>query len=216
MSDRSSLIDYDQILRLILVGDTNTGKTTILNSYINLRKGYIVNDPTIGIDFASRVIQLQDGRRVKLQCWDTAGQEKFRCIVRSYFGGICCCLLTFDVTSRRTFNNLDRWLSDIKDNKTCKTHEHPILLIGTKIDKPNRVVGREEAKIYASERDLFYIEINALTCETLDMAMLQLVSHVHTCIGTDQCPGLKRVSSIEIGPESEESRSPTKICCTVM
>ena len=216
MSDRSSLIDYDQILRLILVGDTNTGKTTILNSYINLRKGYIVNDPTIGIDFASRVIQLRDGRRVKLQCWDTAGQEKFRCIVRSYFRGICCCLLTFDVTSRRTFNNLDRWLSDIKDNNTCKNHDHPILLIGTKIDKPNRVVGREEAKIYASERDLFYIEINALTCETLDMAMIQLVSHVHTSVGTDHCPGLKRVSSIEIGPEVEEPRSPTKICCTVM
>ena len=191
MSDRADLIDYSHLLRLILVGDSNTGKTTILNGYINLRRGFVVNDPTIGIDFASRILELQDGMRVKLQCWDTAGQEKFRCIVRSYFRGVCCCLVTFDVTCRRSFDNLDRWLGDINDNKTCKDHDHPILLIGTKIDRPGRKVGREEAKIFANERDLFYIEINALTCETLDMAMIQLISHVLKTVGGGPCPGLK-------------------------
>ena len=217
MESRSRLIDYNFLLRLILVGDCGTGKTTILNSYINLRKGIVVNDPTIGIDFASRIIELQDGRRIKLQCWDTAGQEKFRCIVRSYFRGISCCLLTFDVTSRSSFNNLDRWLRDIRDNKTCRDHDHPILLIGTKIDLAGRQVGREEAKIYANQQDLFYIELNALSCETLDMAMKQLVAHVIDNVPSDTCPGLKRtMHAIEIDEADIENPSTTKTCCSVM
>ena len=215
MTNRTSLMDYNCILRLILVGDSNTGKTTILNSYINLRKGYIVNDPTIGIDFASRVIELQDGKRVKLQCWDTAGQEKFRCIVRSYFRGVSCCLLTFDVTSRRSFNSLDSWLRDIRDNKTCKGHDHPILMIGTKIDKPTRVISKEKARQFAYDRGLLYIEINALTCDTMDMAMTQFVSSVLTEVGESDCPGIKRVVS-HINIESSEESPSTKTCCSIM
>ena len=113
MTDYKKLTNYDYLIKLILLGDTNTGKTTILNTYINLQKQYITFDPTIGIDFASRIIELDDGKRVKLHCWDTAGQEKFRCIVRSYFRDVACILLTFDVTSRRSFNNVRSWLNDI-------------------------------------------------------------------------------------------------------
>ena len=81
---RERLIDYDYILKLILIGDTNTGKSTILHNYINLRKNYIVTDPTIGVDFGTRIITLQDNRRIKLQCWDTVVKEKYRCIIQLF------------------------------------------------------------------------------------------------------------------------------------
>ena len=88
-------------------------------------------------------------------------------------------------------------------------------MIGTKIDKPNRVVGKEEARTFAYERGLLYIEINALTCETMDMSMTQFVSTVLTAVGDSDCPGIKRVIS-HINIESAEESPDTKTCCSVM
>ena len=216
MTSYSHLIDYNYILKIILVGDTNTGKTTILNNYINLRRNYIVNDPTIGIDFASRIITLQDNTRVKLQCWDTAGQEKFRCIVRSYFRDVCCYLLTFDVTCISSFRNLTMWLNEIKQNQSCKKHDHPILLIGTKIDKSNRAITKDMAIAFAENNKLLYIELNALTCDMLDNSMIQLVGGAIRDLGDKNCRGIKRIiHNVEITTEIDDDTS-KKPCCVIM
>ena len=88
-------------------------------------------------------------------------------------------------------------------------------MIGTKIDKPNRVIRKEEARQFAYDRGLLYIEINALTCDTMDMAMTQFVSTVLTEIGEADCPGIKRVVS-HINIESAEESPNTKTCCSIM
>ena len=67
--------NYDYTFKFILIGDSYTGKTTIANSYIKLERNVIINTPTLGIDFATRIITLPNSRRIKLICWDTAGQE---------------------------------------------------------------------------------------------------------------------------------------------
>ena len=106
-SKYEKLLDYDYALRLIIIGDYNTGKTTFLNTYIRQETVNTVYDPTIGIDFASRTIIAPSGETVKLACWDTSGQENFKSIVRSYYRDVCGIFLMFDVTNRRSFSYLE-------------------------------------------------------------------------------------------------------------
>ena len=216
---RERLIDYDYILKLILIGDTNTGKSTILHNYINLRKNYIVTDPTIGVDFGTRIIRLQDNRKIKLQCWDTAGQEKYRCIIRSYFRDICAVLLVFDVTNITSFHNLSYWLEEIKIHKSCKNHDHPILLIGTKIDKKYRRISKDQAVRFAEENNLLYVEINALECDTMDNIMLQLTYRILEEFKHKHCRGVKAINNhimIDFEEDNNNDDREKKICCSIM
>ena len=218
-STRTKLIEYDYILKLILIGDTNTGKSTILHNYINLRKNYVVTDPTIGVDFGTRIITLHDNKKVKLQCWDTAGQEKYRCIVRSYFRDVCAVLLVFDVTNPMTFYNLPFWLNEIKMHKSCRNHDHPILLIGTKIDKRYRKISKEQALHFAENNNLLYVEINALECDTMDNIMSQLTSRILEKFKEEPCRGVKAINNIMMidnNDETDEDSNNKKICCSVM
>lgn len=223
MSSRyETLLDYDYALRLIIVGDYNTGKTTFLNTYIRQEKMNTVYDPTIGIDFSSRNIELQDGTVVKLACWDTSGQENFRSIVRSYYRDVCGAFLVFDVTNRRSFSHLSDWLTDIRRNSSCKTHKHPVLLLGTKIDVRGRQVLKAEAIEFADENGLLYAEINALSGENLDLIVPQFVHRILQVSNSSNCNGLKpqkrsaTSGKLEIAGDEGERRSPAdKTCCCI-
>ena len=99
----------------------------------------------------------------------------------------------------------------------CKTHRHDILLIGTKIDKRGRIVGREEAKKFAFDNQLLYIEINALNCEMLDNAMKQLANQAIIEIGDDKCRGFRKITGcIEIDDNKDNEKVDTKTCCVIM
>ena len=214
------LADYDHALRLIVVGDYNTGKTTFINTYIRQDSTNTVYDPTIGIDFASRNIELGGGEIVKLACWDTSGQENFRSIVRSYYKDICGAFLVYDVTSRRSFANLLTWMNDIRRNASCKGHEHPILLLGTKIDVGRRQVPKEDALRFADDNNLLYAETNALTGENLDLVVPQFAARILRGPGVERCKGIKhRMRAMEVEKDgiSLQERSPPgeKTCCVV-
>ena len=100
------------------------------------------HDLTIGVDFGSKTIRLDDGTNVKVQIWDTAGQESFTSITKSYYRGSICALLCYDITRRSTFDNLTRWLSDLRD---VAYNKMVVLLIGNKSDlNADREVSTEE------------------------------------------------------------------------
>jgi small GTP-binding protein len=216
------LLDYEYALRLIVVGDYNTGKTTFLNTYIRQEKPNTVYEPTIGIDFSSRNIELQEGTVVKLACWDTSGQENFKSIVRSYYRDICGAFLVFDVTNRRSFSHLDGWLTDIRRFSSCKTHTHPVLLLGTKIDVRGRQVLKEEAIKFADDNNLLYAEINALSEENLDIIVSQFVHRILQISNSSNCNGIKprkrpaSMGQLEIATDEGERKSPEdKTCCYI-
>lgn len=191
------VINY--IFKGIIIGDSNTGKSTITNVAIkNETRNVATYDPTIGIEFGSRVVELRPNLKIKLYLWDTAGQEAFRSIIRSYYRNISWVFLTYDVTRYRTFQNLYYWISELHKYNNCKNHIHPIILIGTKIDKEGfRSVTTEEGQQFADENNMGFIETNALYSEGMEKIIIDLTNNVYNNLidnGRDDnmlCSGIK-------------------------
>ncbi len=77
---------YDYLFKFIMIGDSSVGKTCMLTRYVD---GWFKadNDPTIGVEFGSKIVKTPDDTTVRIQVWDTAGQESFRAITKSYYRG---------------------------------------------------------------------------------------------------------------------------------
>ena len=158
-------VGYQYIFKYIIVGESSVGKSCLLLQFIDNRFKDS-HDLTIGVDFGSKTIKLNDGTNVKVQIWDTAGQESFRSITRSYYRGSICALLVYDITRRQTFDNLVRWLNDMRDNAYSKMI---ILLVGNKSDlKFEREVSTEEGQEFADKHNLIFYETSAKTAHNVE------------------------------------------------
>jgi len=159
-------MSYAYLFKYIIIGDVSVGKSCLLLQFTD-RRFQPVHDLTIGVEFGSRLVQL-DGKPIKLQIWDTAGQEAFRSITRSYYRGAAGALLVYDVTRRDTFESLATWLED------ARQHANPnitIMLIGNKSDlESRRVVSREEGQRFAQENGLVFLETSAKTAMNVEEA----------------------------------------------
>lgn len=160
---------YDYLFKLLIIGDAGVGKSAILIRFAdNTFSSSYIN--TIGVDFKIRTIEV-GGERVKLQIWDTAGQERFRTITSTYYRGTNGIILVFDVTTEVTFVNVKKWLQEIEDND-CQSV--PRVLVGNKIDCPNRAVQTESAEKFAKSKKLAYFESSA----KLNEGVLDVFLHV--------------------------------------
>jgi Ras-related protein Rab-1A len=121
--------EYDYLVKLIVVGESGVGKSSLIQRYDQGQfNPYFVS--TIGCDYAIKELTIKD-KIVKLQCWDCAGNERFRTITTSYYRGSHIILLVFDMNDNNTIDSIPSWLAEIrKFNSTGK-----ILLVGNKIDK---------------------------------------------------------------------------------
>ena len=142
--------------KIILVGDASVGKTNLLTQYVD-EKFTENNISTVGIEFKNKIIELKNGMKIRLQIWDTSGQEKFMSLTKNYFRGCNLALFVFDVTNKASFDDIQMWLNSFKDVNGEKSKR---VLIGNKIDLKNRVVEKEEAENFAKENDLQYFEIS--------------------------------------------------------
>ena len=125
-----------------------------------------------------------EGKPVKLQVWDTAGQESFRSITRSYYRGAAGALLVYDVTRRETFEHLQTWLDDCKENSNMNLS---ILLIGNKTDLADkREVPEEEGRRFAEKNGLLFIETSAKTALNVDDAFLRTGKAIYDKIQAGQ------------------------------
>jgi len=123
-----------EVLKVVLVGDLNVGKTSIMNRFIH---GVFDEKTrsTISLDFGIKEIQV-DGENRKIQVWDTAGQQKFRTITRAYYRRAAGILLVFDLTSRNSFENLPTWLDEINSNTPSNT---VVFIVGNKKDAEGQI-----------------------------------------------------------------------------
>jgi len=168
--------DHDLIFKLLLIGDSGVGKTSILVRFV---EDEFKEDQscTIGVDFKSKKMILR-GKKVLLTIWDTAGQEKFRSLTSSYYRGTEGIILVYDVTDRNSFKDIDMWLREIS---MYATKQDVIkLLVGNKEDLPNREVSKEEAREFAREKGLaMYIETSAKTKIGIKQAFEELVEKIY-------------------------------------
>jgi len=135
-------MSYAYLFKYIIIGDTGVGKSCLLLQFTDKRFQQ-VHDLTIGVEFGARMITI-DGKQIKLQIWDTAGQESFRSITRSYYRGAAGALLVYDITRRDTFNHLTSWLDDARQHANSNM---TIMLIGNKCDlEQRRAVTFEEGQ----------------------------------------------------------------------
>ena len=121
---------YAYVFKYIIVGDSSVGKSCLLLQFTDQRFK-AAHDLTIGVEFGSRTVPIDSQSNVKLQIWDTAGQESFRSITRSYYRGAICALLVYDVTRRETFQNLVRWMEEMLEHAYQRM---TIVLVGNKKD----------------------------------------------------------------------------------
>uniref|UniRef100_A0A8C9UK38 RAB2B, member RAS oncogene family n=1 Tax=Spermophilus dauricus TaxID=99837 RepID=A0A8C9UK38_SPEDA len=143
---------YAYLFKYIIIGDTRFQP---------------VHDLTIGVEFGARMVNI-DGKQIKLQIWDTAGQESFRSITRSYYRGAAGALLVYDITRRETFNHLTSWLEDARQHSSSNM---VIMLIGNKSDlESRRDVKREEGEAFAREHGLIFMETSAKTACNVEEA----------------------------------------------
>lgn len=116
-----------------MIGDAGVGKSSIQTRFVNqtFSKPY---ELTIGVEFASKEVIL-DNEKIKLHLWDTAGQESFRSICRSYYRGADSAIIVYDVSSKPSFDHIVMWLNDIKST----SDDVDIYIVGNKSDLENRV-----------------------------------------------------------------------------
>ena len=118
------------IIKLLTLGDTTVGKSSIVLRFAENR--FDDNQfATIGIDFKTKYIKYRDSS-VKVLIWDTAGQEKFQNIAKQYYKGANGVLLIYDISKRKSFERVDFWLKELKENN--KIEDLFICLVGNKID----------------------------------------------------------------------------------
>ncbi|KAL1291873.1 ras-related protein RABB1b [Arachis stenosperma] len=167
-------MSYDYLFKYIIIGDTGVGKSCLLLQFTD-KRFQPVHDLTIGVEFGARMVTI-DSRPIKLQIWDTAGQESFRSITRSYYRGAAGALLVYDITRRETFNHLASWLED------ARQHANPIMtimLIGNKCDLSHRrAVSKEEGEQFAKENGLLFLEASARTAQNVEEAFIKTAAKI--------------------------------------
>ena len=161
---------FDIHIKVLMLGDSGTGKTSLLMRYVDNTFSPSLTS-TLGIDFKIKHITVED-LRVKLQIWDTAGQERFRAITTSYFKGSNAVLLLYDVTDKKTFENINKWCRQIRELGDLNTN---ILLVGNKCDeKFNRVITTQEGQALAEEHKITFMEVSAKDNSAVNEAFQQI------------------------------------------
>lgn len=158
------------LLKVIILGDSGVGKTSLMNQYVN-KKFSNQYKATIGADFLTKEVMVDD-RLVTMQIWDTAGQERFQSLGVAFYRGADCCVLVFDVTMPNTFKNLDGWRDEFLIQASPRDPEHfPFVVIGNKIDMENRAVSAKRAHSWCSSKnDIPYFETSAKEAINVEQA----------------------------------------------
>ncbi|XP_009773878.1 ras-related protein RABC2a-like [Nicotiana sylvestris] len=167
---------YDYSFKILLVGDSGVGKSSLLLSFISQHPPQDLS-PTIGVDFKIRMLTV-GGKRLKLTIWDTAGQERFGALTSSYYRGAHGIILVYDVTRRETFTSLsETWAKDIKFYST--NPECIKMLVGNKVDRDSeRAVTREEGLAFAKEHNCLFLECSARTRENVQLCFKDLTKKI--------------------------------------
>ncbi|KAI3740130.1 hypothetical protein L2E82_30551 [Cichorium intybus] len=170
--------DYDYLFKVVLIGDSGVGKSNLLSRFTR-NEFSLESKSTIGVEFATRSLTV-DSKVIKAQIWDTAGQERYRAITSAYYRGAVGALLVYDVTRYPTFENVERWLKELRD------HTDPnivVMLIGNKSDLRHLVaVQTDDGKSFAEKESLYFMETSALDATNVENAFAEVLTQIYRIV----------------------------------
>ena len=194
--------------KFLLVGNGNVGKTSIVR---RMCRGDFIDNPetTIGVEFITKIFEIE-GSQIKLQIWDTAGQEKYRSVGKAYYRNAVGVLLVFSLTDHVSFEKLEEWINDV--SQYC----HPkakMILVGNKSDLvEQRKVTRDEIKNFAEDHNLPYIESSAKTGQNITECFYQVSRSIYDGVNTGDIT--LAASPILTGePQTQEKSVESHSCC---
>ena len=159
------------IVKLLLLGDSSVGKTSIIIKYIS-NKFMDTNIATLGVDYMDKTVDYNN-LKVFLQIWDTSGEEKFRSITRNFYRNADGLLVVFDLTCKESFNHVKNWLNEAKEHK----NDIKTILVGNKLDlEDEREVNKETALKFAEKNNLKYLETSAKNGKNINNSFKEMIS----------------------------------------
>jgi small GTP-binding protein len=164
------------IFKFIIVGNSAVGKSCLLLRFDEDRFQPI-HDVTVGVTFSIKMVQIE-GQDVKVQIWDTAGQEIFRSITRSYYRDSACAIIVYDITDKSSFDKVEEWIRDV-----CNLAPPDCLLVlfGNKVDlEQQRAILAEQGQDLADRHGLLFFETSAATGRNVAHAFNECVTAVYT------------------------------------
>ncbi|TFY66480.1 hypothetical protein EVG20_g4615 [Dentipellis fragilis] len=207
--------NFDYLFKVVLIGDSGVGKSNLLSRFTR-NEFNLETKSTIGVEFATRTISV-DGKTLKAQIWDTAGQERYRAITAAYYRGAVGALLVYDIAKHATYVNVTRWLKELRDHADSNI---VIMLVGNKSDlKHLRAVPTEEAKAFATENGLSFIETSALDASNVESAFQTILTDIYRIVSAKSLEAsadpIKPSSgdTLTVSPSVDTSNNQASKCC---
>ena len=169
-------MEEEIVYKVLLLGDSSVGKTCFLLRYCD-KSFQDVHLSTIGLDYRLKSMTLKNNKNIKLQIWDTAGQDRFRAITKNYYKGANGIILIYDISTTQTFENVKVWINQIKEEANANVI---IYLVGNKIDLPKdkRTVSEEEGQKLADEYKFLFKEASAKEGTNVNEIFQELVEKI--------------------------------------
>ena len=210
-----SNISYSYLFKVSLIGDSSTGKTSILLRFID---DYFAEDTksTIGVDFKLVSLELEPKIYAKMQIWDTCGSERFKSLTSSFIKTCAAFILVFDLTRRITFQNIDHWIQIIKENTSPKF----LILIGNKSDlKEERNIDKDIILNYCEKNSFNYMEISAKNNLNIEKLFKEVAFQLYKDIKKNETNSIKSIgyrgnfSDIQVKLDNNNNTKIKKGCC---
>ena len=166
--------EYDMMFKVLLLGDSGVGKSSLLLRYT---KNQFSTDmrATIGVEFGLKYLTI-DNFQLKVQIWDTAGMERYRAMTSAYYKGAKGVIVVYDICRKITFDSIDKWIDDFRSKAD---QDAVILIIGNKSDSADkREVNSEEGKAKAEKNNTAFMETSAKNNENVEKAFLELFKEI--------------------------------------
>ncbi len=219
--------DPDYLLKVVLTGDSGVGKTNLLSQFTKSTFNP-ESKTTIGVEFATKTVKVH-GKTVKAQIWDTAGQERYRAITSSYYKGANAAMVIYDITSSVSFQNVQRWLKEVRENSDQNII---IMLIGNKCDLAKehkdengntvgslRSVSLEDGEKSAERERTLFFETSAADATNVQEAFNKLIEEVLEFYERTGFKGVAPTGRVGIQPrpgvsvKSSKDEKEKKSCC---